>query len=748
QHRGNPKYSSKDEFRRALDVDIDVRQSRSNGSHHDESDSAGKIVGLLDGLSLRGKDNQTCEECIEEQQEIFKELSEKILGNEEKAKSGVVKPAYKCDEWEAKSRTCWLNRNIGDTVTFILSFSSKLKRIPKVIWKQEFHQRGKEERKNFVLQRENPTWNIVIGSKGHEMRVSPISEIDLDPNLFSAGLAGEDDEDSASALSFRIRLIPNDLGFVYPGETLVLNMASYISLPLESMYYVWYMEQDSEFDALPSNMKASPSGSSLTISELRKEQEGIMTCAVYSNLGILVAKKRFIIKEISTNDILMNPTNRSHPFEGKRNSQHSIIKRRKPEEKIEKSLKRVESKKSRLANSKEGFDLDYNMNKKEFSFIDELLESPSIDAQKPSDLVNRASSIPYQKSLKLPPPASAVKMDAIQQERKGRQNSHGPFNFAQYQQYQQPESQYQQQQWPQYQQELQYQQQQSQYQRQQQNQYEQPLPVQQEQYEQHHQQYEQQLQQQYEQQRLQQEQYEQQRLQQAQYEQQRFQQEQRQRLQQEQQLLQQEQYEQQRLQQEQQRLQQKQQQRFQQGQQQKLPQEQQQQKLPQELQQKYQQGKQQKIQGQQRLQQEQQQRSKQKQQLKLQQDQQKLHQEEKQQPQPHRQKEPVYPGEERAPWMEQETSSEESEHSAKQNLSPSHAKYSMGKIYKPKINDSFKSESFLSRQRHSTELISPIEQMARPSEHHSPDNYKANSGQIQNLSENIPDNLGGLNIPH
>ncbi|GBM95758.1 hypothetical protein AVEN_43343-1, partial [Araneus ventricosus] len=125
------------------------------------------------------------------------------------------------------------------------------------------------------------------------------------------------------------------------------------------------------------------------------------------------------------NDILMNPTNRTHPFDGKRNSQHSIIRRRKPEEKIEESLRQLESEKSGLATSKEGFDVDYNMDKEEFSFIDELLESPSVDAHKPSDLFDRASSKSHQKSLKLAPPASVVKMDAIQQDRKSRQNSPG-----------------------------------------------------------------------------------------------------------------------------------------------------------------------------------------------------------------------------------------------------------------------------------------------------------------------------------
>ncbi|KAF8788055.1 hypothetical protein HNY73_009591 [Argiope bruennichi] len=797
EQRRYSKDFAKDEFRRALDLDIDITKARSKGSHQNDrnkhhgqkkiTDDRNKhhgqkkitddwskhydqknITGFFGGPSFMRGDNQTCKECIEEQKEIFRELSEKILKNEERAKSGIMRPAYKCDEWVPKSRTCWLNRNIGDTVTFILSFSSKLKRIPKVIWKQEFHERGKEERKHFVLQREMPTWNIVIGSKGHEMRVSPISEIDVDPNLFSASLADENDEDTASELFYRIRLIPSDLGFVYPGETLVLNMASFIALPLESLHYVWYMEKDSEFDALPSNMKSSPSGSVLTISELRKEQEGIMTCAVYSNLGILVAKKRFLIKELSSNDILMNPTNRSYSFQGKRNSQHSIMKRRKPEDDIEKSLKQLQLENSGLPTTKEGFEVDYNTDREESSFIDDLLESPPTDAHTLSKLFDKESSKSNKKTVKLPPPASAVKMDAIEQERKIRQDSL-EFNEAQQQQQvqyqqqvpyypQQQETQYQQQQEPQYQQqqESQYQQQQSQsqqsqygqqqqpqYEQQQQPQYEQQQPQPQLQQEQQRQQYEQQLQeyeqkrlqqaqqQQYEQQRLQQEQqqqYEQQRLQQEQqqqYEQQRLQQEQQQRLQQEQQRQYEEQQlqqqQQQRLQQEQQQLQQE--QRLQQEQQQK-----QEQRLKQEQEQQLQQ------EQKQRLQQEQQQRLLQEQQ-RLKQEQQRLQKEQQEQKRRLQQEQQRQLQQKLKQGLEKDTSSEQKDLSAIQNLSPSLTKYSMGQIQQPKENEYVKDESFLHRQRHSTELISPTQQMARP---FGKENYPSKDFLNRSPSSNFP----------
>ncbi|XP_055941907.1 trichohyalin-like [Argiope bruennichi] len=618
-----------------------------------------------------------------------------------------------------------------------------------------------------------------------------------------------------------------DLGFVYPGETLVLNMASFIALPLESLHYVWYMEKDSEFDALPSNMKSSPSGSVLTISELRKEQEGIMTCAVYSNLGILVAKKRFLIKELSSNDILMNPTNRSYSFQGKRNSQHSIMKRRKPEDDIEKSLKQLQLENSGLPTTKEGFEVDYNTDREESSFIDDLLESPPTDAHTLSKLFDKESSKSNKKTVKLPPPASAVKMDAIEQERKIRQDSL-EFNEAQQQQQvqyqqqvpyypQQQETQYQQQQEPQYQQqqESQYQQQQSQsqqsqygqqqqpqYEQQQQPQYEQQQPQpqyeQQQQYEQQLQQYEQQrlhqeqLRQHYEQHRLQQEQqrqqyeqqlqeYEQKRLQQAQqqqYEQQRLQQEQQQqyeqqRLQQEQQ----QQYEQQRLQQEQQqRLQQEQQrqyeeQQLQQQQQQRLQQEQQQlqqeQRLQQEQQQSLQHERQERLkqkqeqrlqqvrvqlkqeqeqrlkqEQEQQLQQEQKQRLQQEQQQRLLQEQQRLKQEQQRlQKEQQEQKRRLQQEQQRQlqqklkQGLEKDTSSEQKDLSAIQNLSPSLTKYSMGQIQQPKENEYVKDESFLHRQRHSTELISPTQQMARP---FGKENYPSKDFLNRSPSSNFP----------
>ena len=59
------------------------------------------------------------------------------------------------------------------------------------------------------------------------------------------------------------------------------------------------MEKDGEHGTLPSNMKVSVTGSSIKISELRQEQEGILACSVYTNLHVLATKKRFLIKDLA-----------------------------------------------------------------------------------------------------------------------------------------------------------------------------------------------------------------------------------------------------------------------------------------------------------------------------------------------------------------------------------------------------------------------------------------------------------------
>ncbi|GFR28094.1 uncharacterized protein TNCT_247071, partial [Trichonephila clavata] len=183
-------------------------------------------------------------------------------------------------------------------------------------WLQEFHIFDSAHTREYVIDPENPLWNIVIGSKGHEMRISPITEIDIDFNSFSATVLSHrsvprqfEEKPPVEKLNFRIRVMALDQGFVYPGETLMLNMKR-VNLPPTSMKFKWYLERDGEYGTLPSNMRLSPSGGVLTISELRKEQEGILVCAVFTNKDYFATKQRFLIKEMNTtnNLLLFMPT--------------------------------------------------------------------------------------------------------------------------------------------------------------------------------------------------------------------------------------------------------------------------------------------------------------------------------------------------------------------------------------------------------------------------------------------------------
>ncbi|GIY54288.1 uncharacterized protein CDAR_523201 [Caerostris darwini] len=145
----------------------------------------------------------------------------------------------------------------------------------------------------------NPPWNMVVGSGGSELRISPITEIDIDFNFFSAEVRYQFGPPTRK-IHFKVRAMAINQGLVYPGAYIMLNMPTFVSLPSESITFKWYLEK--EPNILPSNMQASPSGSVLTISELRKEQEGVVACAVYTNLGILATQKRFRIQQVDENN--------------------------------------------------------------------------------------------------------------------------------------------------------------------------------------------------------------------------------------------------------------------------------------------------------------------------------------------------------------------------------------------------------------------------------------------------------------
>ncbi|GFV69420.1 hypothetical protein TNCV_2778351 [Trichonephila clavipes] len=62
-------------------------------------------------------------------------------------------PAYPCDEWDDTNRVCWLNRNIGNTVTFVLALppSDDEYMPPDVQWRQVFRTLQDNKTKHFNI---------------------------------------------------------------------------------------------------------------------------------------------------------------------------------------------------------------------------------------------------------------------------------------------------------------------------------------------------------------------------------------------------------------------------------------------------------------------------------------------------------------------------------------------------------------------------------------------------------------------
>ncbi|GIY46889.1 EGF-like domain-containing protein [Caerostris darwini] len=179
-----------------------------------------RIATLVLNKTIPGLNNSECLRCSRltlESAILKEETTEKIIP------VGEVVPAYPCDEWDKHTRTCWLDRNVGDTVTLVLAFHSKDN--PMVQWSQEFHVFQSPRTEKYIIDEENPLWNIVIGSKGHEIRISPITEIDIDFNYFKASIvhnrpkfANEfefgPDVQNTDTVNFRIRVMP--LGNILP----------------------------------------------------------------------------------------------------------------------------------------------------------------------------------------------------------------------------------------------------------------------------------------------------------------------------------------------------------------------------------------------------------------------------------------------------------------------------------------------------------------------------------------------------
>ncbi|GBM93586.1 hypothetical protein AVEN_150851-1 [Araneus ventricosus] len=259
-----------------------------------------KLVKTVEGKPSMENGDEACnkETCAQLKKENI------VLKKAEVLKNMMLKPAYPCDEWLQASRICFLKRNVGNTVTFVLATPppEKTGRVT-VEWRQEYATTDPDRYKTYNINPKYPPWNMVIGSGGYELRVSPITEIDVYANFFTAVVHFQYGT-PVRKLHFAIRALIVELGPVYPGATMTLHVPSFISLPLEGMTFKWELERDltSLVKSLPSNMRPSPSRASVRVSELRKDQEGIVICSVYTNLGVLIGGIGFNIERVESDN--------------------------------------------------------------------------------------------------------------------------------------------------------------------------------------------------------------------------------------------------------------------------------------------------------------------------------------------------------------------------------------------------------------------------------------------------------------
>ncbi|XP_064487739.1 uncharacterized protein LOC135399932 [Ornithodoros turicata] len=203
----------------------------------------------------------------------------------------AVRSAVTCDDYDSSTNTCWFRRQVGDTLTLWLRVARP--GVHRVLWRRRYQ--GLERTDALVVVRpDNAPWNVALGGGGGELRISPITDTDLDSNSWEAAVGLLNGSSTVGNITFRIVVLAVDLGPVFRGDQITINMEDFLTLPLESLQFKWELEGN---DALPSNMRTSPSGRSLRITALRRSQSGIISCSVYSDTGLFVARRRFKIRE-------------------------------------------------------------------------------------------------------------------------------------------------------------------------------------------------------------------------------------------------------------------------------------------------------------------------------------------------------------------------------------------------------------------------------------------------------------------
>ncbi|XP_055941668.1 uncharacterized protein LOC129971716 [Argiope bruennichi] len=234
--------------------------------------------------------------------------AQELLLTEEKAKEEDIQVNYgsPCD-FSDNNSSCWYEREVGDTLTLDVNItSSKDENAFAVRWKRMYQKYKQKQCVYIKLETERLPWNMVLGSANRELRIDPVTNTDLDPNAISAKVFLVSRKDGKKTyllireLIFRIQIPATDMGSLYPGEEINVNLENFVTLPENGNFlFDWKMERsDGKTRTLPSNFKKSTSGRSVVVKEFKRAQAGIIVCVVYSSTGIAVAKRRFSINRV------------------------------------------------------------------------------------------------------------------------------------------------------------------------------------------------------------------------------------------------------------------------------------------------------------------------------------------------------------------------------------------------------------------------------------------------------------------
>ncbi|GFT86909.1 uncharacterized protein NPIL_417421, partial [Nephila pilipes] len=130
-----------------LNINIEVQTDNPKGKI-EIIDELEKLLNIVSGKTKKNPNLGPCitPECKSHYGMIWEELHPKRMIHD-------LLPAYPCDEWDDIARICWLNRNVGNTVTFVLALppTEDIYDPPDVQWRQVFKTLQENNTKNFAI---------------------------------------------------------------------------------------------------------------------------------------------------------------------------------------------------------------------------------------------------------------------------------------------------------------------------------------------------------------------------------------------------------------------------------------------------------------------------------------------------------------------------------------------------------------------------------------------------------------------